>query len=63
MTTGTAPEVVYGPLKGDELHASIRCPSCGGVGWIDRDQYEGRVSIACPWGGCNYHETHDFGAR
>ena len=62
MVTGTLPEIIYGPLKGDDLHASIRCPSCRATGWIDRDQYEGRVSVECP-AACGYHETHDFGAR
>jgi len=60
VTTGIAPEVVYGPLKGDERHAYIRCPSCGSAGWVDRDQYEGRVSVVCPAEGCDYHETHDL---
>ena len=56
------PEIIYGPLKSDDLCVTIRCPSCGGVGWIDRDQYEGRVSVACPES-CDYHETHDLGGR
>ena len=60
MVTGTVPEIIYGPLKG-ELYASVRCPSCRAVGWIDRDQYEGRISIVCPAEGCGYHETHDLG--
>lgn len=33
------------------------CPNCGTRGRIDRDQYEGKVSVDCPE--CPYHETHD----
>ena len=38
--------------------AVIRCPGCKGSGNIDRDQYEGTVSILCEF--CGYHETHDL---
>lgn len=34
------------------------CPGCGLRAHIDRDQYEGRVSVDCP--DCDYHETHDL---
>ena len=33
---------------------SVRCPDCKGVGEIDQDQLEGRVSVACPCGGHFY---------
>lgn len=33
------------------------CPTCRGVGEIDEDQLNGRVSIVCP---CGYHETKDW---
>lgn len=57
----TKPKLVYGPLDGSlERHASIRCPKCGEVGWIDREQFMGRVSIVCPNDECDYHETHDM---
>ncbi len=63
------PEVLT--VKGDKdpgnRYATIRCPECGGVGWIDQDQHEGRVSILCEgrYSGpeasrCRYHETHDL---
>lgn len=59
------PEVLEVPAKSPErgapeLYASIRCPGCGSVGWIDREQYEGLVSVVCPNTGCTYHETHDL---
>ena len=65
-----APEVLT--VKGDagagNRYATVRCPECGGIGWIDEDQHDGRISIEC--GGrisgegqssmCTYHETHDL---
>ena len=67
----TKPTLVYGPMFGSpERHASVRCPKCGEVGWIDREQFMGRVSIVCARAGvakgdpqrpgCGYHETHDM---
>lgn len=44
-------------LSGETPWAMIRCPQCRGVGSIDLDQFEGRVSIQCD---CGYHETHDL---
>ena len=41
-------------------YAIITCPGCKGTATIDKDQYEGRVSIECPMPGCGYHETHDL---
>jgi hypothetical protein len=51
--SGVSPE-----RQAPELYASIRCPGCKGIGWIDRDQYEGKVSILCAE--CGWHETHDL---
>lgn len=36
----------------------FRCPGCKGVGEIDDDQFNGRVSIDCT--NCEYHETQDW---
>lgn len=30
----------------------FRCPDCKGLGTIDRDQYEGKVSVVCE---CGWH--------
>jgi len=30
----------------------FRCPSCMGLGTIDREQYEGKISIVCS---CGWH--------
>lgn len=50
-----------GPLKDVEPWGEGRwiaiCPGCGIRARIDRDQYEGKVSVDCPE--CSYHETHD----
>jgi len=35
----------------------FRCPKCCGLGAIDADQADGRVSIVCPTEGCGFHET------
>lgn len=51
------PEIVSVNGLTDDSWAFIRCPGCQGVGTVDRDQFEGRVSIACA---CGYHETHDL---
>jgi Zn finger protein HypA/HybF involved in hydrogenase expression len=45
------------PSDPDE-RALVQCPDCGGIGSVDEDQHEGRVSIDCPK--CEYHETHDL---
>ncbi len=52
------PVVVSHPKPGQR--AQIRCPSCGLLGGIDQEQYEGRISIVCPNRECEYHETHDL---
>ena len=33
-----------------EQVALLWCPGCGGVGSIDQDQLEGRVSVSCSCG-------------
>lgn len=33
----------------------FKCPSCGIWGYIDNDQYHGKVSLDCP--NCEFHET------
>ena len=32
----------------------FKCPNCGTWGYIDNDQFFGRVSILCD---CGFHET------
>lgn len=57
------PALVGLPIAGqaDEgYYAKIRCPECGSIGWIDRDQFEGKISIECTEKVCTYHETHDL---
>ena len=65
----TRPEVLIPPLEQlpgtppatrTDPFATVRCPGCKGVGHIDQDQYEGRVSIRCDNESCDYHETHDL---
>jgi len=41
-------------------YATLDCPQCGTHGTIDRDQYEGKVSILCD---CGFHQTIDFRRR
>ena len=38
-------------------YALFRCPWCGDLGNIDKDQYEGKVSIQCD---CGFHVTLDL---
>jgi hypothetical protein len=38
----------------------FQCPGCGKWGVIDDDQYHGRVSIACLFPECDFHETLDL---
>ena len=56
------PRIVCAPgecEKPEHEHA-IECPSCKQTGFIDEDQYRGKVSVICPRPGCGYHETHDL---
>ncbi len=39
----------------------FRCPKCEQTGWIDEDQFNGRVSIVCAY--CDYHETVNWAAE
>ena len=39
----------------DKCYASFTCPICKMEDIIDKDQYEGKVSIDCPK--CKFHET------
>jgi len=41
----------------------FRCPKCKNTGIIDLDQVHGRVSVQCPYDGCDYHETKDWSCR
>ncbi len=34
------------------------CPKCGQWGYIDDEQYHGRISIQCE--NCSFHETIDL---
>ena len=51
------PEVLIRPQQNFVNFAMVRCPNCKGAGWVDQEQYEGKVSIQCD---CGYHETHDL---
>lgn len=44
------------------LTYKARCPLCGTWGYIDDDQFHGRVSMECGEKGCTFHETHDLSA-
>lgn len=46
----------------EESFPLFRCPGCEKSGEIDRDQFEGRVSIVCTRDGCTYHETKNWKA-
>ncbi len=41
------------------------CPKCGAFGGMSEAQMDGTVSVVCSGpsgnGGCDYHETHEFG--
>lgn len=52
----TLREDVIGANK--ESFPLFRCPSCKGTGGIDEEQFQGKVSIVCPF--CDYHETKDW---
>lgn len=45
-------------FRDDENYAWFTCPKCGLTGIIDKEQYEGKVSIDCPE--CDFHKTIDF---
>ncbi len=38
--------------------ATFNCPKCNLYGTIDKDQYEGKISIQCP--NCDFHKTINF---
>lgn len=42
----------------DESFPLFRCPQCLETGYIDADQFNGRLSIICDF--CKYHETKDW---
>ena len=35
----------------------LKCPKCNVWGYLDDDQFNGRVSILCEWG---FHKTINF---
>ena len=39
------------------------CPDCGGAGYLDDDQYHGRISTECFNKNCSYHQTIDWSQR
>ena len=51
------PRIIRGPTKSKDWCALIQCLACDRKAWIDREQYEGAVSIVCE---CGWHETHDL---
>ena len=63
MNADGSRRVGTGLLRPDVLGATresfplFRCPKCRQTGFIDEDQFHGRVSIVCPTEGCGYHET------
>ena len=44
----------YEYWRNSEGRVKFHCPGCGVWGWIDDDQFNGRVSIWCE---CPFHET------
>lgn len=44
----------------DQEYATIDCPGCKALKVMDREQYEGKVSIQCA---CGFHKTIDFRRR
>ncbi len=39
----------------------LKCPTCGYWGYLDDDQFNGRVSVDhTDYENCTYHETHNF---
>jgi len=54
------PELIYITLDGVPT-PKAQCPKCGIWGYLDEDQFYGRVSIKCGAGNnCTYHRTNDF---
>lgn len=41
----------------ENLAAVVQCPKCERKAWVDREQFEGKVSMVCE---CGWHETHDL---
>lgn len=62
MDTTELPSVTVLGNPSDDRYATFVCPKCGFSGTIDKDQYEGKVSIQCPLG-CSFHETIDFRSK
>lgn len=45
----------------NKAYASFICPKCGREMGLARFQYEGNVSIVCPFkADCKFHETINF---
>ena len=42
----------------DKEYATFNCPKYNLFGIIDKEQYEGKISIQCP--NCDFHKTIDF---
>lgn len=42
----------------EKKEVQLKCPGCGQWGFIDDDQFNGRVSIDCL--DCEFHETHNL---
>lgn len=59
MAAITADDVRLVSLDG-VLTWKLRCPACGTWGYLDDDQFYGRVSVRCAAPGCSFHETHDL---
>ena len=63
MSTDGRNHLATGILRPDVIGATresfplFRCPQCKHSGFIDEDQFHGRVSIVCPTPDCTYHET------
>lgn len=47
-------KVIKEVLLDNKLVKKFKCPDCRVWGYIDKDQYEGKVSIQCD---CGFHKT------
>lgn len=52
-------QLVKREYRTKESYAWFTCPDCGIRGKIDRDQFEGQVSIMCE-DECGFHKTIDM---